>query len=72
MVGRSCATEHCSVKCMPLVCSQALHKYIFSLDFMDNGIGNLFSHMLIDTLRKYLFGCTQLAGKLDIMPLVQI
>jgi len=57
---------------MPLVCSQALHKYIFSLDFMDNGIGNLFSHMLIDTLRKYLFGCTQLAGKLDIMPLVQI
>lgn len=45
-----------------------LRPYTFSLDVMSNGIENVFSSMLFDILSKHLFGCTQVAGKLDIMP----
>lgn len=50
------------------LCSQTLQKYTFSLEFMNSGIGNLFSGMLVDIPSKCLFECTQLAGKLDILP----
>lgn len=68
VVEESCSTECCSVRWLPLLFSQALHKYTFSLDFMNHGIGNVFSGMLVNFLSKYVFRCTQVAGKLDIMP----
>lgn len=68
VVEESCPTEHSSVRWVPLLCSQALHKYNFSLGYMKNGIGNLFSGMFVDILSKCLFVGIQLAGKPDIVP----
>lgn len=68
VVQEGCSTEYCSVRWVPRLCPQALHKYTFSLDVMRNGIGNVFSSMLFDVLGKHLFGCAQVTQKLDIMP----